>query len=414
MAAATISPPGQAPIDDAPGGSPLDVLFRLRSVLTPFPRTALFYARSWGSFLRGGGDDGVPAVFPSPLLMGHAFADEAVIAGFRVVKAPSPMSALARAEVEAEQALELYGERGWLADPVSFHSVPPALERPIARRERARGVRYERFSFESLYEPWDGEPGRERWQSYGANRRTRAWVLRHDGEPRPWLVCVHGTSMGKPNLDLMLFRARWLHEDLGLNVVFPVLPLHGPRGDALPPHANFPGEDVMDNVHGIAQSVWDVRRLVQWAARQGGQPVGITGVSLGGFVAAIVAGLEPDLACAILGVPAVDLVDLIDHHSPRQGDPRYQRMVDLARQVGVVVSPLSFTPQLPLGRRFVYAGLADRLAHPRHQVARLWNHWGRPEVLWYRGGHVAFARRKEVGRFVREALTASGLTPAAG
>ena len=44
------------------------------------------------------------------------------------------------------------------------------------------------------------------------------------------------------------------------------------------------------------------------AGEQGGTPVGITGVSLGGFVTALVAGLEPGLACAILGVPAMDTV----------------------------------------------------------------------------------------------------------
>jgi len=306
--------------------------------------------------------------------------------------------------------LGLYAERGFLTDPASFHADPPAIERPTVRWDRTRKLRYERFSFDSQYEPFDGEPGRDRWLSYGANRRARAWVMRHDGESRPWLVCVHGTSMGKPNLDLMLFRARWLHEDLGLNVVFPVLPLHGPRGDELPPHAAFPGEDVMDNVHGIAQSVWDVRRIVRWAAAQGDQPVGITGLSLGGFVTALVAGLEPDLACAILGVPAVDLIDLIDHHSTRGRDPQYLRVLELARQVGVVVSPLSVTPQLPPERRFVYAGLADRLAHPRHQVGRLWDHWGRPDVLWYKGGHVAFARNKGIGQFVRGALESSGLS----
>ena len=266
-----------------------------------------------------------------------------------------------------------------------------------------------------MYEPFPGEPGRERWLSYTANKRTRAWVLQHP-EPRPWLVCVHGTSMGTPNRDLSLFRARWLHHDLGLNLVFPVLPLHGPRGEDLPPHAAFPGEDVMDNIHGIAQSVWDTRRLISWARAGGsnsagaGQPVGITGISLGGYVTAIVAGLEDDLACAILGVPAVDLLDLIDHHSNRSGDPDYERVRELARQLGTLVSPLSFTPRLPHDRRFIYAGLADRLAHPRHQVGRLWDHWGRPEVAWYRGGHVAFAKTKDVGRFVRGALESSGMT----
>ena len=53
-------------------------------------------------------------------------------------------------------------------------------------------------------------------------------MLRHK-EPWPWLVCVHGAEMGRAALDLMLFRAWHLHQDLGLNVVLPVLPMHGPR-----------------------------------------------------------------------------------------------------------------------------------------------------------------------------------------
>jgi pimeloyl-ACP methyl ester carboxylesterase len=406
----TIAPSGEPEVEAAEGSSLFDPLSRWRYLVTPFPRAGVFYIRSWKNWFEHRGDDGVPAVFPSLLLAGHALADEAIIAGFRVMKPASPASALVRAEAEAQAALELYGDSGFLAEPSSFYPSPPAVERPTIRRDVARKVRYERMSFDSLYEPFDGEPGRDRWLSYAANRRTRAWVLRHRGEPRPWLVCVHGTSMGKASTDFMMFRARWLHEGLGLNVVFPVLPLHGPRGDDLPRYASFPGEDVMDNVHGIAQSVWDVRRVVRWAAAQDDQPVGIAGLSLGGFVTALVAGLEPDLACALLGVPAVDLIDLIDHHSTRTRDPQYLRVLDLARQVSVVVSPLSLTPQVPRERRFIYGGLADRLAHPRHQVARLWEHWGRPEVLWYKGGHLASGRSKPVGRFVRHALESSGFS----
>ena len=60
--------------------------------------------------------------------------------------------------------------------------------------------------------------------------REYALLLRHK-EDRPWLVCVHGAEMGRAALDLMLFRAWHLHEDLGLNVVLPVLPMHGPRDE---------------------------------------------------------------------------------------------------------------------------------------------------------------------------------------
>src|SRR5438270_5878259 len=124
MAQPTIAPPGDVEVDAADGGSPLDPLLRWRNLVTPFPRAGLFYARSWSNWLRHRGDDGVPAVFPSLRLMGHAFADEAIIAGFRVMKSPSPPSALIRAEGEAQAALELYGEQGFLADPASFHPLP--------------------------------------------------------------------------------------------------------------------------------------------------------------------------------------------------------------------------------------------------------------------------------------------------
>ena len=51
----------------------------------------------------------------------------------------------------------------------------------------------------------------------------------------------------------------------GLNVVLPVLPLHGARKIK---GAAFPGEDVLDDVHAAAQAVWDIRRLLSWIRSQ--------------------------------------------------------------------------------------------------------------------------------------------------
>jgi len=31
--------------------------------------------------------------------------------------------------------------------------------------------------------------------------------------------------------------------------------------------------------------------------------------------------------------------------------------------------------------RFIYAGIADRVVHPRQQAIRLWEHWGKPNRL---------------------------------
>src|SRR5690349_1007945 len=106
----TIAPAGDLQLEEDAGLTFLEPVTRLRHVVAPFPRAGLFYVRSWSNWWQHRGDDGVPAVFPSLVLTGHAFVDEAIIAGFRVVKPTSPASALVRAEAEAQAALELHDD----------------------------------------------------------------------------------------------------------------------------------------------------------------------------------------------------------------------------------------------------------------------------------------------------------------
>ena len=61
--------------------------------------------------------------------------------------------------------------------------------------------------------------------------------------------------MGRGSVDLRLFRARHLHEDLGLNVVLPVLPCTARESQG----RGVPGQDLLDDVHAAAQAVWDIR-----------------------------------------------------------------------------------------------------------------------------------------------------------
>lgn len=175
-----------------------------------------------------------------------------------------------------------------------------------------------------------------------------------------------------------------------------------------------PGEDVLDDVHATAQAVWDIRRLLSWIRLQEPESlIGLNSLSLGGYVASLVASLDKGLTCAILGVPVADLVELLGRHSGLgPDDPRRQTM-ELAEPIGRMVSPLSLTPLVPMRGRFIYAGIADRVVHPRRQVTRLWEHWGKPEIVWYRGGHTGFFRSQPVQRFVWEALLQSGLLDAA-
>jgi hypothetical protein len=216
--------------------------------------------------------------------------------------------------------------------------------------------------------------------------------------------------MGAPLVSVAGLRANWLHRQLGLNIVMPVLPLHGPRGDTRTLEFTFPSEDVLDNIHGMAQALWDIRRLLGWL-RADGAPTGIHGISLGGYTAALSAAFDPALACVIAGVPASDLPTLFARHHPWRapGSPDPCVVSTSARRLHRVVSPLAVRPVVPFERRFIFAGLADRLAHPVEQVRELWLHWDRPRIRWYPGNHLAFVWSREVALFLREVLGDVGL-----
>jgi hypothetical protein len=380
----------------------------LASIVGPFTKAGSYYARSWGTYLGGKRGD-LPVARPTISLATHALRDEIVLVGLLWRRPLSDPETYHRINAEVSAAVEFYGKKGWLDKPRNFFAAPPAPTDVSIRSHTNRGRTHERLSFDSGYKPHRGEPGAQRWLSYTGNHREYAMMLRHK-EPRPWLVCVHGTEMGRAGLDLAIFRAWHLHEKMGLNVILPVLPMHGPRARGLPKGAVFPGEDVMDDVHGTAQAVWDVRRILAWIrAEQPGARIGLNSISLGGFVTGLVASLDADLTCAILGVPPANLVELLGRHSGLAADDPRRRTLDLAEPIGRMISPLSMQPKVAPQGRFIYAGVADRIVHPRRQVMQLWEHWGRPDIGWYHGGHTGFFEARPVQRYVDAALVQSGL-----
>ncbi len=313
---------------------------------------------------------------------------------------------------ELDEALERFAAEGWLDDPRRYHRDPPPLEAVSSRHIGMGRFGFEHVRFDSGYEPHLGEPGRDRWLDYRRNRTAHAWVLRHDdGDARPWIVAVNGYRTGEPLSDLVALRARHLHRRLGVDVAVLVQPLHGPRSEGRSgDRVMFSGP--MNTVHTAAQSAWDLRRLISWARGVHGAPtVGITGLSLGGLVVSLVAGLEPDLDAVVAGVPEPDLVRgrkrFVEPYLP----PFYEQWGlswgPLTR-VHSVVSPMAMPVVVPSERLFIYAGLVDRWVRPGNVVA-LAGHWGEPMVLWYEGGHLSFPFEASVGRFVERAFASRGV-----
>lgn len=357
--------------------------------------------------------DEVPVPVPSPGLAAQVAIDDLLLATMNLTL---PMPMVAKREhirSEVHEAREQFAAAGWLEKPGGYHLPPPPLEAPRIARARSRSHDFEHLSFESGYEPRAGEPGRERWLSYAANRTAHAWVLRHR-EPRPWLVCIHGYQMGFPLVDLLAFQPEWLHQRLGLNLLLPVLPLHGPRKVGRRSGDGFLAGDFLDTVHAEAQAMWDVRRLLSWVRAEGAPAIGVHGLSLGGYNTALLASLDEDLACAIPGVPATDWTRLVWRHGPalhirhaEQGGLVHDEVQELHR----VVSPLALEPKVAFEHRWIFGAVADRLV-PSDQVRDLWRHWGRPRIVWYQGAHVTFRMHAEVGAMIEDALRACGLVAA--
>ncbi|BBZ11934.1 alpha/beta hydrolase family protein [Mycobacterium branderi] len=311
-----------------------------------------------------------------------------------------PQSAANRTVTDMLRAAALFEERGWLVPPAAYHRRPPPLHDADITAAHACSwpAHHETLTFPSGFSPRDIEPGADRWVASTHNDTVLVRLLRHR-EPAPWVVCLHGFGMGATRFDLTVLWATVLHRRLGFNVAVPVLPLHGPRRSA--EDRQLLSLDLAMTLHGISQAIWDTRRLVSWIRSTSGLPVGVYGLSLGGYLAALLAGVER-LDAVVAGLPFADVLGLMAHHGPPPDDLETLR-AQATRNVFTVVSPLAMTPLLPVDRRAIFAARDDRLI-PADQPIALQGAWQDCQLYWYNGGHVGFAWSRQSRRFVADRL----------
>jgi len=383
---------------------------RATGVLGAGPRVGRFlyeYARTGGVFDPEGTHLAVRA---TPRMAVEALIDEVLISMFHHPDLVPRDEDFEPAAADLAAAHTVFADRGWLDEPETYHRDPPPPTDVRAWHGKVLGLGYEHLTFSSGWEPIAAEPGRERWLSHEANRLAHAWVSRAPGDSGSWLIAAHGFGMGRsPFMDLRAFWTPMLHR-MGIHVAVPVMPLHGARASGRVRGEDLMTIDMVDSMHGVAQGVWDTRRLIRWVrATQGATKVGVIGYSFGALVAALVASLEDDLACVIAGIPLVDLPELFRQRS----GPHTARLAaehgvlgDAADEVHRVVSPLAMTCRVPFEGRYLFAGRGDRMS-TFEQARRLWLHWERPRLVAYPGSHVGFFFTRPVRDLVAEALKAT-------
>jgi pimeloyl-ACP methyl ester carboxylesterase len=303
------------------------------------------------------------------------------------------------------EAFERYSDPVLLQAPERFHRAPPPPEGVRERRERwpfaaPRRGHLVRLSFLSQYPAYD-RGYQERFERYRENRVVHAKAYLHE-HPAPAVLALHPWGAGFWRLDGEVLGARRLFA-FGFDVYLMALPFHGPRT----PRGTFsgglfPAPNLRRTVEGLGQAVWDARRLRLFALARGSPRVGVLGMSLGGLVTALLAGVEPGLAFTVPMAPVVSVADLLW----TQGEGRPERVAverrgvtrDVLEKAYAPVCPLSYPLAIPRERAFILAGRGDRITPPRH-VRLLWEHWQRPEVHWFAGSHLLhFGRSRAFAR----------------
>lgn len=251
---------------------------------------------------------------------------------------------------------------------------------------------------------------RDKYLAVQGNRFAYARWFRHTRGPRPCAVLVHGYMAGSYAMEERLWPLRRLW-DSGLDVVLTVLPFHGPRRSQarglLPPA--FPSSDPRFTIEGFRQVVFDHRALFDHLLDGGVNSLGVMGMSLGGYSAALLATLEAHLRFAVLFVPLAAIDEFAHTHGRMVGSEHEQLLQrEALRKAQWPVSPLA-RPSLVAGDKvIVIAGEADRVTGLAH-AHRLTEHFG-ARLVTFEGGHLLHFGKSRAFAPVFSMLEREGLT----
>jgi pimeloyl-ACP methyl ester carboxylesterase len=337
-----------------------------------------------GRFLRGNrGPEPAAAVRLQALSVIASFYDRPEDELFARPEAIEPERVQARTLSTRGQVIDLHWPS--LFEPLWSRA---ALAEHVTAREALRSVDLAAIGFDRSADL------REKYLRSRANRTAHARWFKHDGPPRPCVVLVHGYMAGNYVIEERVWQVKRLYES-GLDVVMTVLPLHGPRRSEergyRPPA--FPSNDARFTIEGFRQLVFDHRALFGFLRAQGVPSLGIMGMSLGGYSAALLATLESYLRFAVMLVPLASIEDFVRENGRFAGSPTEQQALHEAlRLAHRPISPFARPSLLAPERVVVVAGESD-LVTGVGQARVLAAHFD-AELSLFHGGHLLHAGRE--------------------
>lgn len=302
------------------------------------------------------------------------------------------------------------------ADPAQVFLPPPA-EVPIRRtRERVPalaelGALVERLSFETPYQTLHPELR----QPFARRRRNqRAWAQHwtHGDGPRPTLIFVHGYTLDAYWINSQLFALRWFFKQ-GWDILLYTQPFHGRRREMLEPFSGFGyfSHGFAQTNETMLQAICELQVLVGHVLARGAPAVGLSGLSLGGYLTALMAAVDDRLAFAIPNAAVVSPADMVMEWAPlRQAFslimPRMGINLQDLRHMMAIHSPLTYPARLPSERLLIIAGAGDRFTAPHYQTL-LHRHWPGSRLHWFPGNHIMHLQQRDYLRLMRDFMSAA-------
>lgn len=270
----------------------------------------------------------------------------------------------------------------------------------------ALGGRADQLCFDSTFEALNPAV-RAAYARHARNRRVPVRHWTHGDRPRRTLIFVHGYSLDAYWVNRGMFSLRWFFRQ-GWDIALFTLPFHGARRGRFDPFSGFGyfSHGIAQTSEAMLQSIHELRMLMHYLERRGVPGMGISGLSLGGYLSALLAAVDDRLAFAIPNAAVVSPADMLMEWPPLStlispALPLVGLDLPALRHAMAVHSPLTWRPLLDPDRLLIIAGAGDRFTGPRYQHL-LHRHWAGSQLHWFPGNHVLHLHQRDYLRLMRD------------
>ncbi len=178
----------------------------------------------------------------------------------------------------------------------------------------------------------------------------------------------------------------------GIGGLFVQMAYYGPRRPA-DPSARFLSKNIPQTLMAVRQTVLDLRCAAAWMESRpeiDRDRLGIMGISLGSFMAALAAEMEPRYGRVAVLLGGGGFVDAYwDDPRAAQYRKAYERLGGTKNLIAgflAPVDPLTYADRLKTRKLLMVAAKNDEIV-PARMAESLWNAAGRQQIIWLNSGH---------------------------